>query len=112
MSFLKKPVAMDDAQAADILSSAGEWSSCFPALVEFLLVARWSDGTARIPGSLTLFTDQGQWKVCLSDKDSGRIAFVTSGSPQGALSAAEAGLVASSLDWRSSSRQGGQNRRK
>jgi hypothetical protein len=65
-----------------------------------------------MPGSLTLFTDAGAWKLCLSDKDQSRIAFVTSGSPQDLLAAAERGLVADSLDWRASRANPGGGRKK
>jgi len=81
-------------------ASPGEWSSVYPALSEFLVASRWSNGDVRIPGTLTLFTDGPTWKLCLSDRSQGRVAFVSGASPPLALQAAEAGLVGSTLDWR------------
>ena len=84
--------------------TGGAWSSELPALVEFLAATAWSDGTSRLPGTLTLFTDDSQWKACLSDKAQSLIAFVSAPSPQEALQAAERGLTTATLDWRASSR--------
>ena len=82
-------------------ASPGEWLGLYPALSEFLVASRWSNGDVRTPGTLTLFTDGPSWKLCLSDRAQGRVAFVTGTSPQLAFQAAESGLVGSSLDWRS-----------
>lgn len=77
-------------------------STRWPTVVEFLCRTQWEDGTARAPGSVTLFLEAGGAKVCVSDKDADRIAFVTGRTWGEALDAAEAGLEADSLDWRAS----------
>jgi hypothetical protein len=100
MSFLRKveePVHMDGGGRS---ACGGSWDSLFPALLEFLAATKWSDGTSRTPGSMTLFADCGTWKLCLSDKHQQRIAFVSAKEPQAALEAAERGLMSDSLDWR------------
>ena len=84
-------------------AAAGEWSSSFPALAEFLAATSWSDASPRTPGTLTLFTDGSSWKICLSDKAQSLVAFVTGLSPLEAFQAAERGLVSNCLDWRASS---------
>ena len=99
-SYLQKPVSPNGPDGGPVEADAGAWQSVYPALSEFLAATRWSDGTPRVPGTLTLFTDGPQWKLCLSDKDQSRLAFVSGSSPQAALLAAEAGLVGSTLDWR------------
>jgi hypothetical protein len=81
-------------------ASPGEWLGLYPALSEFLVASRWSNGDARLPGTLTLFSDGPVWKMCLSDRAQSRVAFVSGSSPQGAFQAAEEGLQRSSLDWR------------
>ena len=91
-------------------ADAGSWSSDFPALAEFLAAASWSDGSPRLPGTLTLFTDDQTWKICLSDRAQARVAFVTGLSPLEAFQAAERGLATSSLDWRASSQSGRKRR--
>ena len=86
-------------------ASPGEWLGLYPALSEFLVAQRWSNGDVRIPGTLTLFTDGATWKLCLSDRSQSRVAFVSGSSPQLAFQAAEEGLQRSCLDWRAQ-RQG------
>ena len=83
----------------------------FPALAEFLTATRWDNGDVRAPGTLTVFTDGPVWKVCLSDKDAGVVAFVTAESPDGVLLAANKGLETGSLDWRSQKDRPRGNRR-
>jgi hypothetical protein len=112
MSYLRKQAPPADQGSAGVAGSGGAWSSSLPALVEFLAACQWSDGSPRLPGSLTLFTDQGQWKVCLSDRDQARVAFVTASSPQEALEVAESRFVSGTLDWRAQRPQNGGSRRK
>lgn len=112
MTFLRKKQAPSDPPADGSAAGGGEWSSSLPALLEFLAAVRWSDGTSRVPGTITLFADAGAWKLCLADKDQGRVAFVSASDPQGALSAAERGLVSDSLDWRAQRANSSAPRRK
>jgi hypothetical protein len=100
MGYLKKKDTAEHAEHSGAADCGGEWLQLFPAFVEFLAVTRWPDGAPRLPGSATLFTDQGAWKICLSDKDQARVAFVSASSPQAAFQAAEKALVADCLDWR------------
>lgn len=111
MGFLKKPVPNGQAMRDGVSLLEGDWPRVYPALTEFLTVSRWEDDSPRVPGSVTLFFDDHLWKLCLNDKDSGRISFVTADSPEGVLAAAERGLQASSLDWRAQRPPGGRGRR-
>jgi hypothetical protein len=104
--YLNKPTGMLPASSSAPLCPSGEWPTLFPALVEFLTLAVWEDGTSRLPGSLTLFVDNCSWKVCLHCKDTARVGFVSSSSAEGALQAAEDALVRSTLDWRPAGRNG------
>lgn len=100
MSYLRRSPATDSTGTSGGGAVGGAWSTQLPALVEFLAASAWPDGGQRTPGSLTLFSDSGQWKLCLSDRAQGLIAFVTGQCPQTALEGAERGLVAGTLDWR------------
>lgn len=71
-----------------------------PALWTFLTEGKYPDGSPRLPGSMTLFSDAGLIKAAVNDKDAQLSAFVSSGSLAGLLEAVEAGLQADSLDWR------------
>jgi len=73
----------------------------YPVLLEFLTSTVWGeDKTARVPGTLLLFTEAGAFKAMLRDRDDPGVAFVTSGSLDGLLAALEAGLASGGLDWR------------
>lgn len=98
--FIKRRVASAGPSASCSPPGGGAWEKRFPALLEFLTLESWGEGLERVPGSLSVFVDQGQWKCCLSDRDAGLVAFVTASEPDGLLQALEKGLRGESLDWR------------
>ncbi len=75
-----------------------------PALWEFLAVSKWDDGEERTTGTALFFVEDGVVKLCLNDRDSDRVAFVTGSSAEEVLEAASAGLEGDALDWRASRR--------
>lgn len=77
-----------------------EWLKKYPLLLEFLTRSLWGEGDFRKPGSIILFAEDGQFKVCLNDKDADGIAFVSKTTIKGVLEAAEKGLREDTLDWR------------
>lgn len=111
MKFLQKPAPLPDRNGAPRMVDAGTWAKGLPALSEFLSEARWDDGSPRVTGSITLFCDDGVWKLCLSDKDAGRVAFVSAGTPTEVFAAADKALQSSSLDWRVQKAFGGKKRK-
>lgn len=111
MKFLKKPEPAPDRNGCTRMVDGGTWAKGLPALCEFLSEGHWDDGSPRVPGSLTLFVDDGLWKVCLSDKDAARVAFVSGQTPTEAFATAEKGLIQGSLDWRAQRVPGGKKRK-
>jgi hypothetical protein len=101
MKFIKRPLPQSAGEVQEALVRDGPVVRRFPALLEFLTATSWAPGEPRRPGTLTLFTDDGQWKASLNDKDGDRTAFVTGDSPEGVLVALEKGLQEDSLSWRS-----------
>lgn len=77
-----------------------EFSQSHPCLFAFLVAETWETGEKRATGTLLVFVDDGKWKACLSDRDGGRVAFVSASTAKGLLDASEAGLDAGTLDWR------------
>lgn len=77
-----------------------EWAMDYPGLWEHLTAGQYPDKTPRETSTLTLFTEEGRVKCCLSDRDQGRVAFLSGLSVVGLLEALEAHLVAGTLDWR------------
>lgn len=76
------------------------WMLKHPALVEFMTLEAFDDGQLRQTTTVLLFSESGVYKACVSDRDGGRVAFVTAGGLVSLLDAVEAGLQQSSLDWR------------
>lgn len=69
-------------------------------LVDFIGQAHWEDGTARTPGSVTFFVDDGRLKACVNDKDQGKVCFVTGDTFLGLLEAVDAVILTDAGDWR------------
>lgn len=79
---------------------ADAMSARFPTLWQFLTLSAYADGARRLPGSVTVFFDQGHVKAALNDKDAGLSAFVSASSLLGLFMAIEEGLAGDKLDWR------------
>lgn len=77
-----------------------ELSVLFPTVLEFLSLSAWEDGTARLPGTITLLTDGTMIKAALNDRDAELSCFVSGRTLTELLTTVEAGLSAGSLDWR------------
>ncbi|AXH79190.1 MAG: hypothetical protein [Circular genetic element sp.] len=110
-SFLRRVPPGGPPPASGGPADPGEWQHSLPALSEFLAATTWADGSSRMPGTLTLFTDDGLWKLCLSDKAQSLVAFCSGSSPLHAFQTAEQGLVAGTLDWRPSQPRSSNKRR-
>lgn len=85
--------------------------SLYPNLCEFLFDGVWEDGSARVPGTLLLFVQDGVLKGCCNDKALGRVLFVSGANLTVLLDACD-DLVASDVaDWRVSSPPAGRGGR-
>lgn len=105
MSFLEKFQAAGAAPAKDVCMADRQFSKTFPAISEFCWSTAWPDGTARTPSSLTFFCEEGQWKVCLSERDR-QVSLWGSGQTfEIALQTLEDRLASDRPDWRRSKRQ-------
>jgi hypothetical protein len=87
-------------------------SDLYPALWEFLTVMSWEDGTARAPGSLSVFFGGYGLQAALNDKDGGLVAFVSGDTLTALLEALDQGIANDALDWRRSVQTNGRNRGK
>lgn len=83
------------------MSSLGTQMQLYPALAEFLFRTVWEeDGTARVPGTVTLFGDGAWVKAVLSDKAQGLCAFTTLEAQEDILGEIDRAIVSTSTDWR------------
>lgn len=70
-----------------------------PTLHAFMTLTE-EDGKPRSPSSLVVFTEDGTWKGCLSEKDAGLQLWRTGETLQKLLGALEKALAGGNADWR------------
>ncbi len=83
------------------------FSSLHPSLSEWMTAEVWEDSSKRRLPSLTIFSEDGLVKICVNDKATERVAFVSGPSLREALQSIEDGLTRDSLEWRRSKPVGG-----
>jgi len=71
-----------------------------PTLWEFLTTRAWEDGTDRETGTLLVFVEEGLVKVCLCNRDTGHVGFISGRTWADALASCEKHLAADTVDWR------------
>lgn len=71
----------------------------FPGIFEFLARVRYH-GNDRLPGRLIVYYEPGKASLCLSDKQSGSVAFHAGEGVQEALEGLERRLQGGTVDWR------------
>jgi hypothetical protein len=89
-----------------------EWSVNYPSLWEQLTATRYPDGSAREPGSLLLFVQDGQIKAMLRDKDQGLCLWATAKGASQVLSLLETMVSDEDTDWREDRQAPGQQARR
>jgi hypothetical protein len=68
----------------------------------FLCDVAWSDGLARSPGKLTLWTADSLWKACLFAPTDNAVGFTSSQDPVDLLRTLEKQLASDKVEWRRS----------
>jgi len=108
MSFLKKHQA-----SGGPLKPASQEDAAFktkhPALFEYLTLRQYPDGSNRQTASLSVFHEDGLWKACLNERDTGLVLFVAEERHSDLLDALELLLQEDRPPWRPSKSKG-QNR--
>lgn len=85
---------------APSLTGCGDSLAMFPHVLEFISACVWPDASARSPGTVTLFTQDGRWKIVLNDKNTGECCFVSGETLDEAFVSAESVLEGGGGDWR------------
>lgn len=97
---IKKPnLALNGERLGELLIDS-DFTEEHPTLVEYLTLEKYEDDTPRLTSTLLIFMDKGVLKLCLSDRETNRTAFVTSPTVEGAFRILEEGLRDDTLDWR------------
>lgn len=78
----------------------GSTLSSLPSLYSYLTESKWDDGQARELATITIFCQDGRWKVFLNDKATNRICCLTGQTVEEVLLSLDEGLRTDDLDWR------------
>jgi hypothetical protein len=98
VSAMRKPTAPSVGPSGT--APVGVFFRSFPQLHQHLADPKWDDGTERDLSTLSIFSQDGRWKLCLSDRDGGKIVFLSGSTLEEAFLALERGLEAGTLEWR------------
>lgn len=77
-----------------------ELSSIAPTVSAYLSMDAWCDGEVRERSTLIILFQDGQYKICLSDKNDGMTLWAASNTFLGLLEALESRLTEATPDWR------------
>jgi len=94
--------------AAGALVPEGQTAECvempvrWPEIYHHLVDSVWPDGKARETSSLTVFAEDGLFKVCLNNKAEGFVCFMSGPGFYAVLDALQESLADGSVDWRKS----------
>lgn len=103
--FLDQVKAAKAGLAGDVSSRDPEFQKAYPAVWEFVSIAKHGDGSTRQTATLLFFLEAGAWKVCLGDRDSGLSLWAAGETFLEALEALEAMLQSPSPQWRAGSKR-------
>jgi hypothetical protein len=99
--YLKKPAQdVSGSGGGGSVASPGTLLKAYPALLEFLSLSSWEDGSPRRPGTIRLLTEDGRWKCSLNDPENKRYAFMSGTTPEELLAGAEKHLRGDTVEWR------------
>lgn len=106
MSFLRKAAASQAARRSEPSAFAKQVNEKLPAIREYLETNRWPNGDERITSTLTVYCDDGVYKVCLNDRQEGQSLWVASECLWDALETLEGALQGGTAEWRKNTFQG------
>lgn len=98
---VKRPDASKLSPAQANAPPTDQFAVTAPGLMEYLTHDKYEDGTPRERSALSVFIEDGWYKLALNDKDLRRSLYVTAESLIEALKALERHLLADTGDWRS-----------
>lgn len=87
-----------------------EFSDRYPTLTAFLMDEKYSDGTKRLTGSLSVFSKGGSLIVCVNDNDRLRNAYVSMTTWEETMFKIELGIAKDDLEWRNKTFQPSQQK--
>lgn len=104
---MERPTKRNDSAAAASEGFECEWGNQHPRLYEHLTCVRYSDGTVREPSTITVFVQDGSFRVSLNDRDNGASLYRAGSGLTEALVSLERALGPDGeADWRPWKKQG------
>lgn len=100
MRYVRKPVEPGPGEDQVLLTPDDLLMQQYPAMLEYLTLGVWGDGSARERSTLLVLWEEGVWKVCLNDRACGRSLWASGATCNDALEALEARLTDPAADWR------------
>lgn len=97
---LKKPSALSGSPPQNGAALDAAFTKTYPTLHAYLADTTWEDGEERETATVTLFVEEGLFKICLNDRALGRSAWLSGHTFTGLLKGLEAGLLSDELQWR------------
>lgn len=99
MSFLERSYSRSNGRSSGSPPDDSTFLASYPALFEYLTASSVGE-QARETSTVTLFVEDGRFKLWLNDRDRAQGACVSSGTFAEALDQLEEGLAEGGLDWR------------
>jgi len=87
-----------------------QWKDTYPNTYSFLFDGYYDDGKARKTGSISVFVQMGALKVCITDKDMSRMAFLTATTWADLWDMVEMAICDDGTVWKASSSSFGERR--
>lgn len=97
---MKRPAETTAPGGAAPSATDDRFLKLYPTLHTYMTDTTWEDGTSREVSSLSVFVEDGRWKIAINDKDLRRSVYVTGGTFLEAMQAAEKAVASSGCDWR------------
>lgn len=105
MSFLRRIEDESSKQPSGGLGDM-EFRTSYPALAEYLTCEQYPDGTPRQKATLSVFHEDGVFKMCINERDQGLVLFVAEERYSVLLEALELVLQEDRPPWRKSKGKG------
>lgn len=99
-TFVQRVASSPNGQGQGPPAAADALGSQFPALVEYLTLAAWPDGSVRETATLLILGEDGMWKACINDRANERSGWLSGSTLAGLLASLEANLAEDRMEWR------------
>lgn len=108
--FAKPSVANRQGQKPGVAGTDPAFEKAYPALHEYLTLAKWDDGKPRETATLLFFCEDGWWKIMVKDRANARLAFFSGCTWAETLELVDKALECDNVEWRADKQWGGKKK--